>query len=426
MTASAESQSAWRPARFAVEIAPLVLLFVLLLWDVRLVLQPLLVFPLLIFALWPLRRGEAGRHAIALATLIFFAWFVLELWSVLLPFVLAFAIAYLLAPLVNELAERRVPRAAAALLVLLPFIGIIILLIALLVPQIQSQLFEMVGRLPELGRRVADWVLQLRARLLVSGSSILTDEQIAWLQNLQASDLVALVSDRWDDIARSAWRAMMGFGRGVGAGLGLVLGILGYVVVAPVVAFYLLLSWPAMLRKTEEMLPPHWRPDVLGFVNEYDVALGRFVRGQLIEATLVAVLTSVALWVLGFPAAVLMGVVAGLGNLIPNLGLFLSIIPGLFIALTAPDIGAALLKLIGVFAAVQFIDSSITGPRIVGGSVGLNPVWVMLAVLVFGHLFGIIGMFLAVPLAVLVKMFAARVWARYIESEMYAGNAEQA
>jgi predicted PurR-regulated permease PerM len=256
----------------------------------------------------------------------------------------------------------------------------------------------------------------------VSGASILTDEQLARLQNLQASDLVALVSDRWDEIGRQAWHALLGIGRGVGAGLGLVLAILGYLVVAPVVAFYLLVSWPAMLGRTEEILPPHWRPGVLEFVNEYDVALGRFVRGQLIEASLVAVLTSLALWVLGFPAAILMGVIAGLGNLIPNLGLFLSIIPGLFIALTAPEIGSALLKLIGVFAVVQFIDSSITGPRIVGGSVGLNPVWVMLAVLVFGSLFGIVGMFLAVPLAVLVKMFVVRLWERYVESEMYSGE----
>jgi len=423
MTAPSEpAPAAWRPARFAVEIAPVVLLFVLLMWDVRLVLQPLLVFPLLIFAIWPLRATVAGRHALALATLIFGVWFVLELQSVLLPFLLAFAVAYLLAPLVNELAARNVPRPLAALMVLLPFLGIIVLLIVLLVPQIQAQLFELVGRLPELGKRIADWVLALRSRLLVSGASILTDEQLATLQNLQASDLVALVSDRWDDIARQGWRAMLGIGRGVGAGLGLLLAILGYLVVAPVVAFYLLVYWPGMLRKAEEMLPPHWRPGVIGFVNEYDVALGRFVRGQLIEATLVAVMTSLALWLLGFPGAVLMGVIAGLGNLIPNLGLFLSIIPGLFIALTAPDIGAALLKLIGVFAAVQFIDSSITGPRIVGGSVGLNPIWTMLAVLVFGHLFGILGMFLAVPMAVLVKMFVVRIWDRYVESEMYAGD----
>jgi predicted PurR-regulated permease PerM len=158
-------------------------------------------------------------------------------------------------------------------------------------------------------------------------------------------------------------------------------------------------------------------------LREYDLALGRFVRGQLAEATLVAVLTATGLAVLGFPGAVLMGVIAGLGNLIPTIGLFLSVLPGILIALAAPAIAPALLKLIAVFAVVQFIDGSITGPRIVGGSVGLDPVWVMLAVLVFGNLLGIIGMFLAVPLAVLVKMAATRAYQRYRRSDLYQGAA---
>ena len=401
-------------------IIPVILLFGLLLWDVRLAMQPLVVFPLLIFALWPARQSDTGRHAIALATIVFGIWFVLHLQSVLLPFVLAFAIAYLLAPLVNEVQQRGVPRALAALMVLVPFLGIIVLLLVLLVPQIQHQVFELVGRLPEFGNRVANWILQLRQRVLLGGAANwLTDEQLDRLRGLQASDLVSLVSARWDAVANNLWQALLGIGKGVGAGLGIVLAILGYIVVAPVVAFYLLLSWPVMIAKSEELLPPAWRPGVVGFVQEYDVALGRFVRGQLIEAVLVAVLTTLALWVLGFPAAVLMGVIAGLGNLIPNLGLFLSIIPGLFVALTAPDIGSALLKLIGVFAVVQFIDSSITGPRIVGGSVGLNPVWVMLAVLVFGQLFGIMGMFLAVPIAVFLKMALVRAIGRYRTSGVY-------
>jgi len=409
-----------RPARHAAEIAFAVLLFALFLWDVRLILEPLVAFPILIFALWPSRRTAPGRHALAIATVIFAVWFVLHLRSVLMPFVLAFAIAYLLAPAVNYLSRHGAPRGIATGLVLLPFLGLLVALLVLLVPQIQSQLFDLVGRLPELGRRIADWVLLLRQRLLASGASILSDAQIEALRNIQAGDLVALVSDRWDAVLRRGWDALVGIGRGVGAGLGLLLAILGYLVVTPVVAYYFLVSWPAMMSRSEQLLPPAWRPGVIGFLAEYDVALGRFVRGQLIEATLVAVLTSLSLWLLGFPAAMLMGVIAGLGNLIPNIGLFLSIIPGLLIALVAPDIGSALLKLIAVFGVVQFIDVSITGPRIVGGSVGLSPVWVMLAVLVFGSLFGVLGMFLAVPLAVLVKMIVVRAWGRYVRSAAYA------
>ena len=417
-----------RPARLAVEVAPIVLLLGVLLWDLRLMLQPMVVFPFLLFLLWPERTSPFGRRTLLLVTLLFLLWLALSLKGVLTPFLLAFAVAYLLAPAVNTIARSgRLPRGLAILLVLLPFLGALILLVIILVPQIERQLLDLVGRIPEFARRLADWVLALRARLATTGGGgILSDEQIARLQNLQGSDIVRMVSSRWEAIAGSLWDAVLGIGRGVGTGLGILLTLLGYFVVAPVVTYYLLKSWPVLLQRTRDLVPPANREAVFGFINEYDQALGRFVRGQLTEAALVAVLTTIGLMVVGFPAAVLMGIFAALGNLIPNIGLFLSMIPGLLIALVSPDIGMSLLKLVGVFGVVQFIDASITGPRIVGGSVGLNPVWVMLAVLVFGSLLGLAGMFLAVPLAVLVKMFVVRLLKRYEASPVYCEPAAAA
>ncbi len=409
-----------RPARLAIEVVPIALFLGLFLWDVRASLTPFVAFPVLVFVLWPQRTHALGRQLLVAVSMVFAVWLLGEYGEVLLPFALAMAVAYLLAPGVTALERRRVPRALAIILVLLPFIGGLVGLVLLLVPEIERQLLDLAGRLPQLGNRVAEWVLALRQRLLVSGAEVLSDAQLERLRNLEASDLVGLVSSEWDAVSQHLWQAVRGIGRGVGAGFGLLLTFLGYFVVAPVVTFYLLLSWPSIAAAVESLVPPARRPVVFGFLHEYDRALGRFVRGQLTEATLVAVLTSVSLAVLDFPAAVLMGIIAGLGNLIPNIGLFLSIIPGLLIALVAPEVGPALAKLIGVFAVVQFIDGSITGPRIVGGSVGLNAVWVMLAVLVFGKLLGFAGMFLAVPLAVLVKMFVVRAVAAWRRSPAYA------
>jgi predicted PurR-regulated permease PerM len=289
-----------------------------------------------------------------------------------------------------------------------------------LVPQIERQLLEFASRIPELAHRVFTWGLQLRERFVTEGGGgLLTDQQLQRLQALQPADLVALFQGRWEAIGTYLWRGALGVGRGIGSGLGLLLSVLGYLVVAPIVTFYLLKSWPDLLSELEALLPPAHRPGVLGFLREYDMALGRFVRGQLTEAALVALLTGGALALLGFPGAVLVGVVAGVFNLIPVIGLPISVIPGILFALVAPEVGPALLKLGAVFAVVQFIDGSVTGPRIVGGSVGLNPVWVMIAVLVFGSLMGFVGMLLAVPLAVLAKMFVVRAVDRYRASPLY-------
>ena len=416
MTTSTTSQ-----VRVWLEAATSVLLFALLLWVVRGILQPLLVFPLVFFLLWPTRTSVAGFRALVVVAVLFAAWLVDTVGAVLVPFLLALAIAYLLAPAVDALQARRVPRPLGVALVLLPFLGLLVGLALLLVPEIERQLLDLVGRLPELGQRVAAWMLSLRERLIASGGGgLFSDAQVQKLQNLQASDLVAVVSSRLGDISERIWAVMLGIGRGFGAGLGLVLTLLSYFVVAPIVAAYLLASWPRFTQHCVDLVPPKQRPAVFGFLGEYDVMLGRFVRGQLIEAALVAVLTTVGLWITGFPAAILMGVVAGIGNLIPQVGLFLSIIPGLLIALVQPAIGPALLKLIAVFGVVQIIDGQVTGPRIVGGAVGLSPVWSMVAVLVFGSLFGLLGMFLAVPLAALVRLIVLRVLTYYRAAPIYS------
>jgi predicted PurR-regulated permease PerM len=411
------------PAWLAVEVAPLVLLTALLLWDVHTLLEPLIVFPLLFFLLWPTRVSTFGRHTILVVTAVFLVWFVATVGSVLVPFALALAIAYLLAPAVEWLVQRKVPRGLAVPLVLLPFLGIVVGLILLVVPALERQVLDLASRLPELGKRLADWLLKLRQQMVSrGGGGIVTDEQVAKLQNLQASDLMGIVSSRWSEVSTHLWVLMLGIGRGFGVGLGLVITLLGYFIVAPIVTAYLLAAWPSFTTHVGDLIPRPSRPALLEFWREYDVMLGRFVRGQLTEATLVAVLTTIGLAVTGFPGAVLIGVIAGLGNLIPTIGLFLSLIPGLLLALAQPEIGTSLIKLIAVFAVVQILDGQVTGPRIVGGAVGLSPVWMMIAVLVFGSLFGLPGMFLAVPMAALVRLLVLRALKRWRASPVYGAE----
>jgi predicted PurR-regulated permease PerM len=405
--------------RLALEVVPAVLLIGVLLWRVREVLTPLVVYALLCFVLWPRRRERFVAHILVTTGALTAIWFLYQTGSLLAPFLLALGIAYLLAPPVAALERRKVPRWFGAMLVLLPFLAALATLLVLLVPIIQRQIDEIASRLPGLMRQVADQLLELRTRFLQSSGGLLSEEQTERLRNLQPSDLVELVEARWQDIARRIWGALLGVGRGVGAALT----VLAYVVVTPVVTFYLLTAWPRFTARLEELVPPVKRADVFGFLGEYDRILGRYVRGQLTEAVLVAVMTGIGLSLLGFPSAILMAVVAGLGNLIPYVGLPLSLVPGILIALVSGSVLPNLLKLGAVSAAVQFVDGSITGPRIVGGSVGLNPVWVMIALALFGTLLGFVGLIVAIPLSVLVKMLAHRALERYRSSDYYRGTA---
>jgi predicted PurR-regulated permease PerM len=245
----------------------------------------------------------------------------------------------------------------------------------------------------------------------------LTEEQRTWIHTLDAQELATLLQQNADSLLKAVAEWGLAFLRQ----LGTIVGFLGYVVVTPVVAFYLLRDWRPLLTFLEGLIPMAQRPGVVAFIEEYDESLGKFFRGQLIEATLVGTLTGIGLAVLGVPSALLIGVIAGLCNLVPYIGMAISIVPALIVALTMPSPLDGLLRVGGVFVVVQFIDGSVTGPRSVGGSVGLHPVVTMLALAFGGAVLGFAGLLLAVPLAVLFKLLGVRLLERYRASGLYGG-----
>lgn len=391
------------------------LLYILLLVTLREILTPALLLPLALVALWPIRSRAGVQTAMVIAVLLTLFWGLKLYGGLLGPFLLALAVAYLLAPLVARLERRRVPRGLAILLVALPPLIALVVLLLLTGPQVWNQAVAIVNATPRFATILLDFLAGLRTR--VEGLPFLTAEQRDWVHDLNAQELATLLQQNADSLLQAAAQWGLAFLRQ----LGTVVGFLGYLVVTPVVAFYLLRDWQALLGFLEDLIPVGRRSSLVTFIEEYDRSLGKFFRGQLIEATLVGVLTGIGLAVLGVPSALLIGVIAGVCNLVPYIGLAISIIPALVVALTMPSPLDGLLRVGGVFAVVQFMDGSVTGPRIVGGSVGLHPVVTMLALALGGAVLGFAGLLLAVPLAVLIKMVGARLLAQYRGSAMYAG-----
>ncbi len=390
------------------------LLYILLLVALREILAPPLVLPLLLLALWPLRGRPGVRPAMAIAVALTLFWGLKLYGGLLGPFLLALAVAYLMAPAVARLERRRIGRGAAIGLVAIPPLAALVLLLILAGPQVWAQAGALVSALPRFATTVLAFLSDFRTRL--EGQPFLTIEQRSWLHELDAQQLAGLLQEN----AQAVLGALGEWGLAFGRRLGTLLGFLGYLVVTPVVAFYLLRDWQPLLTFLEELIPPSHRPAIVAFIEEYDDSLGKFFRGQLIEAALVGALTGIGLALLGVPSALLIGVIAGIFNLIPYIGLAISAIPALVVALTMPDPVTGLLKVGGVFLVVQFIDGSVTGPRIVGGSVGLHPVVTMLALAFGGAMLGFAGLLLAVPLAVLIKMVGVRLLQKYRASGVYA------
>jgi predicted PurR-regulated permease PerM len=411
-----------RALRVAAEVAPVVLVLGALLYAVRGVLSPIVLLAVLGLVLWPERRQPFVARLLVATVALTVLWVLSVTGSLLAPFVLGLAIAYLLAPAVAWLVRHRVPRILAIVLILLPFLLGLVLLGVLLVPAVERQVVDLAARLPGLLEQCVQWVVALRTRFLASGHSFLTDEQVAWLRNVQVSDLAAMVQRQWSSVGDAAQAAFLGFGKGLLTVVVLVL----YGVATPVVTFYLLASWEKFTSGVAQLVPPAQSVQVFAFLREYDRLLGRYVRGALTEASLMALLVGGGLALLGFPGALLVGVITGVGNLVPYVGLVLAIIPGVLLALVSGAVVPSLLKLAAIFVVEQLLDGSLLGPRIVGGAVGLNPVWVMIAIAFFSALLGFVGLLLAVPLALLVRMVVARAIARYRASGYFTGAAPTA
>lgn len=391
----------------------------LFLFSIRSILNPFILFLLLLFLVQPYSGTRFHLMLVSTAALLTFIWVLDTTGFLLAPFVLALVLAYIQAPLVARLQKRGVSRLAATVLLALPGIAFIAVVLFVGIPALSAQIAEFIRGTPVLLQtatlRLEQWQTQLQTRDLPW-----LDEQalLERLRSIQPEAVMAWMQQRQAAIAQGIWGGLLGVGKGVGA----VLSLLSYVFLTPILTFYLLRDWPQIQARLRDLLPGAYRDRVVGFASEYDRLLARYLRGQVLAAGIVGVLTWLGFLIAGFPYALLLGAVAGVFNIIPYMGLVASLIPALVIALFSASPLVALLKIAAVFAVVQVLDSSVIGPRVVGEAVGLHPVWVLLALAIVGYFFGFVGLLIAVPLAVLVKLLLGYALHRYRSSSLFRGE----
>jgi predicted PurR-regulated permease PerM len=201
----------------------------------------------------------------------------------------------------------------------------------------------------------------------------------------------------------------------------IVLGLLN-LVVAPVFTFYFLRDFDLMKKRAAELIPLAYREWTLGKFRQVDETLGAFLRGQLTVCTMLAVLYSFGLMIVGIDMAVIIGVSAGYLFIVPYLGTIFGIITASIMALLKFHDFWHVLGVWVVFLVVQLFETYFLTPRIVGDRVGLNPVLVILALLIGGGLFGFLGILLAVPVAAVLKIFASDLVNYYQSTELYLGG----
>jgi predicted PurR-regulated permease PerM len=336
---------------------------------------------------------------VAIATLAL----LIVLSPVLTPFAAAAVLAYLLAPGADWLQRRRLPRWLASLLMITLLILVVLGLVLILVPVLQRESTALQTQLPTLISRLNDTV----APKLNSwfGISIQFDPQS--LRELVAEqvsgkqDLAAQIIDK------------------VRAGGSALIGVVGTLVLVPVVLFYLLLDWHSFMSRVGNAIPRRWHASVTGMLNDVDRLLAQFLRGQLTVMLVLAAYYSVALTAARFDTSLPIGILTGLLIFIPYVGFSLGLLLAVFAAALQFGNTYGFVAIAIIYGIGQVLEGFFLTPRLVGERIGLHPLGVIFALLAFGQVFGFLGVLLALPITAVLLVALGRVKQAYLASDFY-------
>lgn len=329
------------------------------------------------------------------------------LGSALLPFIIGLAVAYMLNPLADRLHSWGVGRSFAAFLLVAFFSVLAVLALVLVIPWLMGELKELAANLP---------------RYLEQGRKLIDDASNRWLGHV-TPDVRARIDQGLKDLSQQWTTAAGTLVLSIVTGGKAVASLLSVLLITPVVAFYLLADWPRMVANLDRWLPRDHAQTIRRLAGEINAVLAGFARGQGTVCLVLAIFYALGLVWAGCRWGGLIGLLTGLLSFVP----FVAFASGLAVASAVAVIESwpnwvPLAKVLGVFAAGQVLESAILSPRIVAGHIKLHPVFVILALFVFGYLFGFVGLLVAVPTAAAIGVLARFALEEYLRSPLYKGR----
>lgn len=326
--------------------------------------------------------------------------------GILLPFVAGLLIAYLLDPVADRLERLGLSRTVAVSLILLGFFLLGAAIVLVLLPPLHSQAVSLVPVLVDLFERAR------------SGLEPLVRE---YFSGLSAEDVSALKDVAGEYASRVAqWIGQLA--KGIWSGGQILFSVLSLLIITPLVAFYMLVEWDGIVAKVDGLLPRDFAATIRHLLAEMDRTMAGFLRGQASVCLVLGVIYAVGLSILGLNFGLLIGLFAGLISFIPYVGSTVGLVVAGAVALTQYSEWLPIVLVAAVFIGGQLIEGYFLTPKLVGGSIGLHPVWILFALMAGGSLMGFTGVLIAVPVAAVIGVLV-RYWIdRYRKSGLYLGS----
>ena len=328
---------------------------------------------------------------------------VLALRDILMPFIVAAVLAYILNPLVEKLRDKGVPRGAASMLVMMFALLLLLALLLILVPMLITQFENLTNRLPQLidfaQNKALPW---LHAHF--GGSLPLNKEAAAnWLKNHSGT-----VQQAASQIAP----ALMAQGGALAVGV-------SNFVLLPLLLYYFLFDWQRWSHGIRALIPRRFIDTYTRISREMDDVLGEFLRGQLMVMLIMGLVYGTGLMLTGLDSGFAIGMIAGILVFVPYLGAFTGLLLATVAALLQFNSWHGMVAVWSVFAVGQFLESFFITPKIVGDRIGLSPFWVIFSLMAFGQLMGFVGMLVGLPLAAVCLVLLREGSQAYFASHFY-------
>lgn len=332
--------------------------------------------------------------------------FILDyLSAILIPFVIALILAYLMNPFVNLLQRLVKKRFIAVLLSLVILFGAITTVIIILVPMITNEVTHM-------GELVQDLVTE--SDLQNEIATYLPENIADKIENFIVSkDFQKLFEgNEIKDLTTFATKKILPtIGNIFSETINVVLGILSLAIVILYLIF-LLIGYNDVVAEWKTLIPPKYKNMILGFLHDFEVAMNKYFRAQMLIATIVGVLFSIGFIIIGLPMGIVLGIFIGMLNMIPYMQ-NLALIPAVFLALMKSlETGSNLWVILGlvllVFLVIQIIQDAVLVPKIMGDAIGLNPAVILLSLSIWGKTLGTLGLLIALPITYLIISYYRR------------------
>lgn len=335
------------------------------------------------------QRYFSDEEAVILFILLaLFGLLVYALGQALAPVFTAVILAYLLSPIVDRLNNIRVPHLVSVALVCLVFFGVLIIATLIIVPSLVRQVTSLVTELPTMLRLFQDQIQSLPERYPELISSDLAQQ---WLRGLDLRGISQQLSSWLPRMLTISLNTLPN-----------VVGVLIYLIVVPLMVFFMLKDRTTLWNSVKSRLPTR-RGLMTQIALEMNQQIANYLRGKAIEILIVGLVSFVTFQLFGLEYSALMATLVGLSVLIPYIGATVVTIPIFLIGAFQWGFTSELYYVMLVYLIIQMLDGNVLVPLLFSEAVNLNPVSIIIAVLVFGGLWGFWGVFFAIPLATFVK-----------------------